>query len=150
MGGRGLVIAESDAASRELAEAFYANGEGFLRGAMTAFDRDLGAICYSLAIASELVLKAFLLVQGWTDDRCRREIRHDLERGLGSAKEAGLNDVPAGFGDAVRILNAYYPKHAFMDFAVPEDDPEFVAKARSAVAQLYETVGGHVWPAGGR
>ncbi|OJY74071.1 MULTISPECIES: hypothetical protein [unclassified Rhizobium] len=149
MGGLGLVDASTDVEARELAKAFYRNGRGFLRAASDPVADNARDICYSLAIASELVLKSFLLTRDWNDDRCRCEIRHDLERGLACVAAAGLDGLPDDFSYVVGVLNAYYPKHAFMDFAVPPGDPAFVARARSTVVDVYKLVGRHVRSTGG-
>lgn len=147
MGGRGLVA--TDGIDRELAAAFLANGEGFLPGAASADRRDAREICYAIAIATELVLKAFLIVQGWRDDRCRRDVRHDLEKALSFARAAGLH-APAGLDDVLSVLNTYYPKHAFDRFAVPAGDAAFPARAIEIVADLFERIRPHVEASGGR
>ncbi len=138
MGSRGLVAASD--IDRELAAAFLANGQGFLPDVDTADRGDAREICYAIAISTELVLKAFLVAQGWNDDRCRRDVGHDLEKALAFAKAAGLK-ATAELDDVVRVLNAYYPKHAFDSFVVPADNVAFPAKARAMVANLLERIG---------
>jgi hypothetical protein len=148
VGGRGLVAAGDT--DRELAAIFFANGEGFLRGSDAADRGDSPAeICYAIAIATELGLKAFLVAQGWSDDRCRRDVRHDLEKALAFAKVAGLNAV-AGLDGIVSVLNAYYPRHAFDSFVVPAGDAAFPTRARAIVADLFERVRPQVEASGGR
>lgn len=149
MGGRGLVANDSEI-DRDLAQVFFANGEGFLRPGDPSVMRDGREACYATAIAVELVLKAFLLAQGWTDDRCRREIRHDLEKGLASAQAAGLDKTPSELGYVIGVLNAYYPNHAFDRFAAPAGDEAFPARARSIIADLFDRVRPYVEVSGGR
>ncbi|MBD8907024.1 hypothetical protein MZTS_09915 [Methylorubrum zatmanii] len=103
--------------------------------------------CYMTAISAELGLKAYLSSQGWSDDRCRRDIRHDLESGLARACAAGLVVPNDGLADAVAVLNAYYPHHAFDRF---DGDPAFASKARAAVAGLLDAVRPYVEASGGR
>lgn len=85
MGGRGLVATHTEI-ERELAQVLFANGVGFLPSAASADRGDAREICYAIAIATELALKAFLVAQGWSDDRCRRHVRHDLEKALPSPR----------------------------------------------------------------
>jgi hypothetical protein len=128
---------------------FLANGEGFLPSLASADRRDAREICYAIAIATELGLKAFLVAQGWSEDRCRRDVRHDLEKALAFAKAAGLKAVGELDG-VVSVLNAYYPKHAFDRFVVPAGDEAFPARARAIVADLFERVRPQVEASGGR
>ncbi len=144
-----MVSKTGNVIDRELAAMFFANGEGFLPD-RDAVDRgDAREICYTTAIATELVLKAFLVAQGWSDDRCRREVRHDLEKALTIASSAGLK-APAGLAGIVTVLNAYYPKHAFLSFVVPTGDASFPERARTIVADLFERVRSQVEASGGR
>lgn len=128
---------------------FLANGKGFLPGADTADRGDVREICYAIAITAELVLKAFLVVQGWSDDRCRRDVRHDLDKALTFARASGLK-APAELDGVICVLNAYYPKHAFDRFVVPAGDTAFPARGRAIVADLIERVRPQVEAAGGR
>jgi hypothetical protein len=134
---------------RELAFVFLANGEGFLPSAAAVEHVDAGGTCYSIAIAAELVLKAFLVTKGWSDERCRRDIRHDLEKALGFAMTAGL-DAPSELTGVLAVLNAYYPKRAFDRFVVPAGDEAFPARARAVVAGLIESVRSQAEASGGR
>ncbi|MFC3677074.1 hypothetical protein [Ferrovibrio xuzhouensis] len=147
MGSRGLVAAGD--IDRELAATFFANGKGFLPSAASADRGDACEVCYAVAIATELALKAFLVAQGWSDDRCRRDVRHDLEKALAFAKAAGLEAV-AELDGVVSVLNAYYPNHAFDRFVVPAGDEAFPARARAIVADLFERVRPQVEASGGR
>ncbi|UIJ44882.1 hypothetical protein LZK98_17800 [Sphingomonas cannabina] len=95
------------------------------------------------------MLKAFLVAEGWSDDRCRRDVRHDLEKALAFAKAAGLK-ATAELNGIVTVLNAYYPTHGFDGFVVPAGDAAFPARARAIVADLFEAVRLQVEASGGR
>lgn len=126
-----------------MAATLLANGEAFLPGGDMVDHVDARAICYATAIAAELALKAFLVAQGWSDDRCRRDVRHDLERALAFATAAGLDTVP-GLDRTVSVLNAYYPKHAFDSFVVPVGGDAFPSEAYAVVRRLFDIVRPHV------
>ena len=144
MGGGGLVGTREGI---ERARALFANGEGFLPSTAQAENGDPRHTCYMTAIAAELGLKAYVSSQGWSDDRCRRDIRHDLESGLAHARAAGLVVRNDALADAVAVLNAYYPRHAFDRF---DGDLAFASKARTAVAGLFDAVRPYVESSGGR
>lgn len=133
-----------------MAGVFFANGEEFLPSEVFVGKIDDRDLCYATAIAGELVLKAFLLTRGWSDDRCRREIRHDLEKGLAYVELAGLKNIPSELGYVIGVLNAYYPKHACDRFTSPIGDTGFPARARSVIADLFTLVRPHVEASGGR
>jgi len=143
------VVAADGEPDRDLADLFFANGQGFLPLGDPPNVRDGRETCYATAIAAELVLKAFLLTQGWSDDRCRREIRHDLEKGLACARAAGLENPPSELGYVIGVLNAYYPNHAFDRFVAPAGDEAFPVRARSVIADLFDRVRPHVEDSGG-
>lgn len=67
-------------------------GLRFLAEARRGFDseRSTELVLQHLGWGLELVLKAALRSQGWSDDRCRVEIRHDLSRALAAVEAAGL------------------------------------------------------------
>ncbi len=130
----------------ERARALFANGEEFLASPARAENSDPRDACYMTAIAAELGFKAFLASQGWSDNRCRRDIRHDLEKALASAREAGLSGEGDELAEVLAVLNAYYPRHAFDHFA---GDPAFALRARAAVARLFDTVRPYVEGSGG-
>ncbi|WP_303703188.1 hypothetical protein [Brevundimonas naejangsanensis] len=141
--GRWRLGRKGSGGDRDLAQVFFANGEGFLPRDHPADPRDGRDICYATAIAAELAPKAFLLSQGWDDDRCRREVRHDLETGLLCARAEGL-DAPRALDDVLGVLNIYYPKHAFDRFVLPAGDETFPTTSRIVVADLFDRVRPHV------
>lgn len=130
----------------ERARALLDNCEEFLPSSERAETGDPRDTCYKAAIAAELGLKAYLSTQGWSDDRCRRDVRHDLEKGLSHACEAGLEAATGALGDVVAVLNAYYPRHAFDRF---DGDTAFAARARAEVAGLLDAVRPYVEASGG-
>lgn len=135
---------------RDMASVLLANGEGFLPPPDMIDSGDAHEICYMRAIAAELALKAFLVSQGWSDNRCRQEIRHDLQKGLASARAAGLCGAADELADVIEVLNAYYPHHTFDRFVLPAGDPRFVPRARFAVGDLIDIVRPYVEASGGR
>src|SRR3546814_21052129 len=123
---------------RVLAAVVFANGDGFLPSDAADNRIDGREVCYGSAIAAELVLKAYLLAKGWSDDRCRRDIRHDLEQALASARAAGLDAASPDLDGVIGVLTIYYPKHAFDRFVPPAGCKAFPTKARTIVASLFD------------
>lgn len=70
----------------------------------------------------ELVLKAALQGQGWTDDRCRLEIRHDLEKALDAVEKAGLARPRREARDVVGWLSEGY-RHRRIGERLASDPP---------------------------
>lgn len=138
------MVAASIKLEGDLSAVFFANGEGFLRTAGLLDGSDDRHSCYATAIATELVLKAFLLSRGWSDGRCRRDIGHDLVKALAFAQAEELKLAPNGLGDVIGVLNAYYPRHAFDSFVAPAGDTTFAAQARGDVADLFDVVRPHM------
>ena len=144
MGGGGLVVAREEI---ERARAVLANGEAFLPSPARAETGEPRDSCYMTAIAAELGLKAYLSSQGWSDDRYRRDVRHDLEKGLAHAGKSGMVGTGDELADVIAVLNAYYPRHAFDRF---DGDQVFASKARAAVAGLFDAVRPYAEASGGR
>ena len=77
-------------ADAHLVPVFLENAQGFLRAGSEGPEPEAWAPrAQMLCCAIELALKAALIANGWTDDQNRREIRHDLMRGLKAATGAG-------------------------------------------------------------
>ncbi|MBO9378801.1 hypothetical protein GG804_18705 [Sphingomonas histidinilytica] len=148
--GSGGLVATDVIARRELAAVFFANGEGFLPSDAGDNRIDGREVCYGSVIAAELVLKAYLLAKGWSDDRCRRDIRHDLDQALASARAAGLEATSPDLDGVIGVLNIYYPKHAFDRFVSPAGCEAFPTKARAIIASLFDLVRPHIEASGGR
>jgi hypothetical protein len=71
---------------------------------------------YLLGHAFELALKAYLLEVGKSLVHVKQALRHDLDRCLAEAEEAGLStEVPLSHADrdVVRVLNALYSDKQF-------------------------------------
>ncbi|BBF72729.1 hypothetical protein [Sphingomonas bisphenolicum] len=115
----GLPAATLDDAARRFAgiadpaliATFMANAMGFARGAAGSVEIAAASAAHSLAIAIELGLKAFLMKVGYADDWNRVHIRHDLEKALALAMEAGLSDLPAELPELAAILSPAYRRH---------------------------------------
>jgi hypothetical protein len=129
---------------RALARFFVTRSVDFLPDRAQVARLDARDSCYGVAIAVELALKAFLLCRGWTDDRCRRELRHDLVKALAIGRAEGLSGCLRGLTEVVAVLNAYYPRHDFDRFSVPAGEIQFPIRAREEVADLIAIVRVHV------
>jgi hypothetical protein len=70
----------------------------------------------NLCYAVELGLKAFVRANSWSDDRCRREIRHDLVKAYRAAEDAGLTALDAETVRMLVILTPFYSRHAIDEF----------------------------------
>jgi len=115
----GLSAATLDDAARRFAgdvdpaliDIFMKNATGFARGAARSVRIAPASAAHSLAIAIELSLKAFLMKAGYADDWNRVHIRHDLEKALALATEAGLSGLPLELPDLTAILSPAYSHH---------------------------------------
>lgn len=115
----GLPAATLDDAARRFAgiadpalvAVFMENATGFARGAAGSVAITPARAAHSLAIAIELGLKAFLMKVGYADDWNRVHIRHDLEKALALAIEAGLSCLPLELPDLTAILSPAYRRH---------------------------------------
>ena len=111
-------------ADARLVPVFLDNARGFLRAGSEGPETEAWAPrAQMLCCAIELALKAATMASGWTDDQNRREIRHDLVRGLTAAKRAGLK-VQNGRTEAVlAALSPRYARHELDDMARDADRP---------------------------
>ena len=115
----GLSAATLDDAARRFAgnvdpaliDIFMENATGFARGASASVGIAPASAAHSLAIAIELSLKAYLMKAGYADDWNRVHIRHDLEKALALATEAGLSGLPLELPDLTAILSPAYSHH---------------------------------------
>src|SRR3546814_7825004 len=87
------------------------NASGFACGASASVGIAPASAAHSLAIAIELSLKAYLMKAGYADDWNRVHIRHDLEKALALATEAGLYGLPLELPDITAILSPAYSHH---------------------------------------
>jgi hypothetical protein len=86
-------------------------------------------IVYAQAVSIELALKAFLLSRGWSDERTRVELRHDLTRALVAAEAAGLAP-DADLRRLAEALNIFYRRH---DWVLFRGEPADVLAGGAAV-----------------
>jgi hypothetical protein len=96
-----------------MAEQFHESASRALDGADALSEE---AVYQSLCYALELGLKAFVRASGWSDERCRREIRHDLVKACRAAVGAGL---PVQGPETMRmlvVLTPFYATHTLEDF----------------------------------
>lgn len=125
---------------RKLALTFLTRAEEFLPCTDLARIGHAANVCHAAAIAAELVLKAWLICRGWSDDRCRHELRHDLEAALESARASGLPARSTELTTILAVLNAYYRRHAFERFVAPGGEGEFHLRVRAVIAELIRVV----------
>lgn len=97
---------------RRLAEALVGNARSFHSMAQAASDPNGGSRAYSLAIAIELALKAYLLHRGITEDWNRIHLRHDLNKALRCARVAGLREMLEGLRELAGALSPLYASGA--------------------------------------
>jgi hypothetical protein len=98
-------------------------------------------VAYAQAVSIELSLKAFLLSRGWSDERTRVELRHDLARVLDAAEAAGL-EPEANLRRLAEALNVFYAGH---DWALFRGEPaDVLVGGARVVAALLKQVRSHV------
>lgn len=125
---------------RRLAEALVGNARRFHSMAQAASDPNGGSRAYSLAIAIELALKAYLLHRGITDDWNRLHLRHDLNKALKCARMAGLGDLPAGLAELAGALSPFYASGALSWGQGGSDTPMAPEVADQIVSELLDAV----------
>lgn len=105
-----------------LVPVFLDNARGFLRAGSEGPEPEAWAPrAQMLCCAMELALKAALIASGWTDDQNRREIRHDLVRGLKAATGAGLKARNERTQAVLAALSPRYARHELDDMAKDAD-----------------------------
>lgn len=92
---------------------------------------------YGQAIAIELSLESFLHGRGWSDERTRAELRHDLVRALDAAEAAGLAP-DADLRTLARVLNVFYARHDWHLFA--GEPADVLASGATVVGRLVTRV----------
>ena len=111
------------------------NAAGFLAGAqhLSRDDRYSREILFHhIGCAIELSLKSFLQFRGWSDARCRLEIRHDLTKALDAAEGLGFHPSCPDLHPLLALLSPYYCRHRIRDLAAHEPallSPQQVLKA---------------------
>jgi|GEM_PF-1348313 len=120
------------------------NAVGFLAGArhlVAAGDPYSHEILFHLiGCAVELSLKSYLHFRGWNDDRCRREVRHDLVKALAAAEPLGLHRRHPDVRMLTRILSPYYRCHRIRELARLDPAPISPERALQAAEGLLDDV----------
>lgn len=110
------------AKGRDLALAFLENADGFYESAgLGGSERGAWSVrAQLLCVSIELSLKSVLLDAGWSDDRNRREIRHDLSLAMIEARAVGLPAPGSAELEVIDYLSPMYATHRLDDC---ENDP---------------------------
>lgn len=119
------------------------NAAGFLAGGrhLSRDDRHSREILlHHIACAIELSLKSFLQFRGWSDERCRLEIRHDLTKALDAAARLGFRPSRPDLPPLVAILSPYYCRHRIRDLAAHEPALLSPQQALTATEELLSDV----------
>lgn len=119
------------------------NAAGFLAGArhLSGDDRHSREILFHhIACAIELSLKSFLQFRGWSDERCRLEIRHDLTKALDAAEGLGFHPSYPDLHSLLAILSPYYCRHRIRDLAAHEPALLSPQQALKAAEELLSDV----------
>ncbi len=120
------------------------NATEFLAGArqlVTAGDPHSREVLFHLiGCAVELSLKSYLHFRGWDDDRCRREVRHDLVKALAAAERLGLHRRHPDVRMLTRILSPYYRCHRIRELARLDPAPISPERALRAAEGLVDDV----------
>jgi hypothetical protein len=119
------------------------NAARFLAGArhLSRDDRHSREILlHHLACAIELSLKSFLQFRGWSDERCRLEIRHDLTKALDAAEGLGFHPSSPDLHSLLAILSPYYCRHRIRDLAAHEPAILSPQQALKAAEELLSDV----------
>ena len=131
--------------TRAHGEHLLKNAAGFLAGAqhLSRDDRHAREILFHhIACAIELSLKSFLQFRGWSDERCRLEIRHDLTKALDTAEGLGFRPSYPDLHPLVAILSPYYCRHRIRDLAAHEPALLSPQQALKAAEELLSDVRG--------
>ncbi len=127
----------SQSDSGELAATFMENAAGFMRGAsLPSLGVPTEHQLHAASIALELSTKAAILHAGGSDERNRRELRHDLVRAIDAAEAIGFTSSPAARRFAAR-LTPYYSVHALAELHMPAAEfAELVEAAETHLAAV--------------
>ncbi|CAL8974060.1 hypothetical protein RHODGE_RHODGE_00962 [Rhodoplanes serenus] len=119
------------------------NALEFAAGARSAASRhrDIHAIMLQhLGIAIELSLKSFLQCHGWSDQRCRVELRHDLAKALTAARKLGFRPSDPDLARIVAVLSPFYRSHATAELAAQTPKPLEPERTLQATERLLDDV----------
>ncbi len=129
--------------TRAHGEHLLKNAAGFLAGAQHLSRDDRHAreiLLHHIACAIELSLKSFLQFRGWSDERCRLEIRHDLTKALDAAEGLGFQPSSRDLHPLLTILSPYYCRHRIRDLAAHEPALLSPQQALKAAEELLSDV----------
>lgn len=119
-----------------LVPVFLKNARGFLRAGADRPGPDAWASrVQMLCCAAELALNALLIAAGRTDEENRREVRHDLQRGLEAARRVGLEPQSDQVTTLIAALSPSYAHHALDQLARQSGRPD-LADCVDAVEDL--------------
>ena len=102
------------------------NAVEFAAGARSAASqhRDFrGIMLQHVGIVIELALKSFLQDRGWSDERCRLELRHDLVKALAATRKLGFRPSDPDLARIVAVLSPFYRRHATAELGVQALEP---------------------------
>ena len=119
------------------------NAIEFAAGARSAASRHhdfRGIMLQHVGIAIELSLKSFLQDHGWSDERCRLELRHDLAKALAAAKKLGLRPSHPDLARVVAVLSPFYRRHATAELAAQTPEPLDPERTLQATERLLDDV----------
>jgi len=123
-----------------LSETFRQNAAVKLDCAAWAAEKSQDNVAlHSIAIATELLLKSYLLRTVSTDDWNRTQIGHDLDRAARYAACAGL-DLPPRLAIIIDQLHPHFQRGGFQRDASRRWPPGFADEACAIVNELAEKV----------
>ena len=109
------------------------NALGFAAGARHAISmpgRQAGElVLQALGNAIELSLKSALQAHGWSDERCRREIRHDVVKALAAAEALGFDPSDPALVPFVALLSPFHLGHRMAELAARTSQTAFYEQA---------------------
>ena len=94
----------------------------------------------NLGNAIELSLKSILQAHGWSDDRCRREIRHDLVTALGAAERLGFRPSEPALAPFVALLSPFHRSHRLAALSARTSQAAFYDDAVAMTEQLLRDI----------
>jgi hypothetical protein len=116
----------------------FLSGVKHLEGSDDPHSREI--LFHLIGCAVELLLKSYLHFRGWNDDRCRREIRHDLVKALAAAERLGFLRRHPDARMLARILSPYYRCHRIRGLARRDPAPITPERALRAAEGLLDDV----------
>lgn len=120
------------------------NALGFAAGARHATsmpERHAGqVVLQSLGNAIELSLKSILQTHGWSDDRCRREIRHDLVKALAAAEDLGFRPSDPALAPFIALLSPFHRSHCMAVLAACTSQAAFYEHGVGMTEQLLRDI----------